>query len=840
MIGDSARSGTAERRRLEAAKVALVYAGFGALWIMFSDTLLYQLVGQDPSTLARMQTFKGWFFIGITAVLLYLLIRRAMAAESRIAERLLESESRFQAIFDGVNDPIFLHDPQTGRILDVNARACELYGYSREELCDRQVADLSSNVPPYTQADALQWFDQVRRGENPVFEWHGRHSTGHLFWLEVNMCRADVCGKPLVLATVRSIEQRKRVEAELRRSEENLNRAQAVAQVGSWFLDIPADRLEWSEQSYRIFGMPLGRPLTLHDFTGCIHPDDLEELTTAWQAALEGTPYDIEHRIVAGNEVRWVRERAEVRFDAEGRPFEALGTVQDITERRLLEDEQRQLLKHLDTVANASPVLFWSSGVDKGCDWVNHRWLEFTGRTIEEELGDGWARGVHPDDLELCTKVYLQSFALRQPFSMEYRLRRADGEYRWLLGRGMPRYDADGEFVGFIGSCLDISSERQALEALWESEERLRLALQAAGQGLFDADVASGRMTVSPEYARMLGYDPATFSEDRESWVGRIHPEDRDRVVATLDRYLKGELNAYRIEFRLRMASGAWKWVLSVGAVVEHAADGTPVRMIGTHTDISARKQAEEELQGLNAQLEQRVAERTAQLEAANRELESFSYSVSHDLKAPLRGIDGYSQILIEDFDDRLDEEGRQLVRNIRHGVAQMHQLIEDMLAYSRMERRTLEARRVDLQALVAAVVAGSNADEGARTIVIDQQVPQLECRCDRDGLTLVLRNLLENALKFTRECSEARIEIGARQEAGQVLLWVRDNGIGFDMQYHDTIFDMFQRLHRAEEYPGTGVGLALVKKAMNRMGGRAWAESAPGEGSTFYLELPQ
>ncbi|HRP74414.1 MAG TPA: PAS domain-containing protein [Rhodocyclaceae bacterium] len=840
MIGDSARSGTAERRRLEAAKIALVYAGFGALWIMFSDTLLYQLVGQDASTLARMQTFKGWFFIGITAVLLYLLIRRAMAAESRIAERLLESESRFQAIFDGVNDPIFLHDPQTGRILDVNARACELYGYSREELCDRQVADLSSNVPPYTQADALQWFDQVRRGENPVFEWHGRHSAGHLFWLEVNMCRADIGDRPLVLATVRNIEERKRVEAELRRSEENLNRAQAVAQVGSWFLDIPADRLEWSEQSYRIFGVPPGRTLTAQDFTGCVHPDDLESLATAWQSALEGKSYDFEHRILAGNEVKWVRERAEVRFDAEGRPVEALGTVQDITERRLLEDAQRQLLKHLDTVANASPVLFWTSDIDKGCNWFNQRWLEFTGHTLEEEAGDGWTRGVHPDDLDLCMKVYLQSFDHRKPFSMEYRLRRADGAYRWLLGRGMPRYDADGQFVGFIGSCLDISSERQALEALWESEERLRLALQAAGQGLFDADVASGRMTVSPEYARMLGYDPAGFVEDRESWGARIHPEDRDRVAETLDRYLKGELDEYRIEFRLRMASGAWKWVLSVGGVVEHAADGSPLRMIGTHTDISARKQAEEELQGLNAELEQRVAERTAQLEAANRELESFSYSVSHDLKAPLRGIDGYSQILIEDYHDRLDDDGRHLVGNIRHGVAQMHQLIEDMLAYSRMERRTLEARRVDLQALVAAVVAGRNADEGARTIVIDQQVPQLECHCDRDGLTLVLRNLLENALKFTRERSEARIEIGARQEAGQVLLWVRDNGIGFDMQYHDTIFDMFQRLHRAEDYPGTGVGLALVKKAMNRMGGRTWAESAPGEGATFYLELPQ
>lgn len=839
MNGDALRDAPGRRRQLEAAKVTVTYAAFGALWILFSDEVLYRLIGEDAAALARLQTFKGWFFIGVTALFLHFLVRRAISGEARTAERLRESESRFRAIFDGVNDPIFLHDPDSGRIVDVNARACQLYGYSRDELCAARIGDLSENVAPYTEVEALQWFERVRHGETPVFEWRGRHRGGRLLWLEVSLCRADVEGSSLVLATVRSIEERKRVEAELRRSEENLNRAQALAKIGSWFLDIRAGRLEWSDQTCRIFGVQPGIPLAVDDFTRRVHPDDAPLVLSAWNAALAEGHYDIEHRIVVAGAVKWVRERAEVQLDGDGRPVEGLGTVQDITERRQLEEAQRQLLKRLDTVANASPALFWTAGLDKGCDWFNDRWLEFTGHSMDEELGDGWIRGVHRDDRELCRKLYAGYFDERRPFSMEYRLRRADGEYRWLLNRGMPRHDADGEFVGYIGSCLDITDERSVQEALWESEERLRLALQAAGQGLYDADVQGGAMTVSSEYARMLGYDPGTFTEDRNSWRARIHPEDADRVVELLERYLTGGVAAYAVEYRLKTACGGWKWILSVGEVVDRSPDGTPLRMIGTHTDISARKDTELALQNLNAELEQRVAERTAQFEAANRELESFSYSVSHDLKAPLRGIDGYSQILIEDYQQRLDDEGRRFLANIRRGVAQMHQLIEDMLAYSRMERRALDSRDVDLQALAGAVIASRGGD-GQRPVHVELRIPPLEIRADRDGLTLVLRNLLENALKFTRERAEAWIELGARDEGDRIVLWVKDNGIGFDMKYHDRIFEIFQRLHRAEDYPGTGVGLALVKKAMQRMGGRVWAESMPGEGATFYLELLQ
>lgn len=249
---------------------------------------------------------------------------------------------------------------------------------------------------------------------------------------------------------------------------------------------------------------------------------------------------------------------------------------------------------------------------------------------------------------------------------------------------------------------------------------------------------------------------------------------------------------------------------------------------------------SEAALNALNIDLENRVAERTAQLEAANRELEAFSYSVSHDLKAPLRGVDGYSQILLLDYSDRLDDEGRLLLGNIRSGVAQMHALIEDMLAYSRIERRALEAREIALDTIASQLVEQRDVDPGAHSVEISCSLEGVVARIDRDGFALALRNLLENAIKFSRGQESPRIEIGAEDRDDRVLLFVRDNGIGFDMQYHDRIFDIFQRLHRAEDYPGTGVGLALVKKAVNRMGGRVWAESALGEGATFYMELPK
>jgi signal transduction histidine kinase len=249
-----------------------------------------------------------------------------------------------------------------------------------------------------------------------------------------------------------------------------------------------------------------------------------------------------------------------------------------------------------------------------------------------------------------------------------------------------------------------------------------------------------------------------------------------------------------------------------------------------------------------NAMLEERVGERTAalaaanrELEAANRELETFTYSVAHDLKAPLRGIDGYSRLLLTDHQAQLDDEGRRFLGHIRQATQHMGVLIDDLLAYSRLERRDLTLASVRLSPLVDALLAPYRQLGAASGLEVELEIdPELHARADAQGLTIALRNLVDNAVKFSRHGRPPRIRIVATRKPGGVQLAVHDNGLGFDMKFHDRIFGIFQRLHRAEDYPGTGVGLAIVRKAMQRMGGRVWAESQPGHGATFTLELPE
>lgn len=392
--------------------------------------------------------------------------------------------------------------------------------------------------------------------------------------------------------------------------------------------------------------------------------------------------------------------------------------------------------------------------------------------------------------------------------------------------------------IGYIGAAVDRMAEE--LQARRADEARLSELINRSPVVAVEWRNGPGWPVefVSENVVRW-GYARHQFMRGEIAFADLIHADDRSRIEAEVAHHLARGPDDYRQEYRLRTAGGNWIWVDDRTWLSRDDA-GQVTRIHGVLLDITRQKHAEDELRVLNSELEQRVTQRTRDLEAANRELESFSYSVSHDLKAPLRGIDGYSQLLLNEYGERFDEEGRHFIANIRSGVRQMHQLIEDMLAYSRMERRALELRPVDLAVLVNAVTQGGKPKDKDGQVTVEQHVPPIEIHADREGLTLVLRNLLENAVKFSRKDIGARIELGAREDGGRVLLWVRDNGIGFDMKYHDRIFDIFQRLHRAENYPGTGIGLALVKKAVQRMGGRVWAESAPGEGATFYLDLPR
>jgi two-component system sensor histidine kinase/response regulator len=272
-------------------------------------------------------------------------------------------------------------------------------------------------------------------------------------------------------------------------------------------------------------------------------------------------------------------------------------------------------------IADIAPVMIWMSGPDKLCNYFNRRWLEFTGRELKEELGNGWVAGVHPDDIERCLKIYEQSFNARESFSMEYRLRRHDGVYRWILDNGRPIHSADKEFAGYAGSCVDITDQKQIQSMLEKSEAQYRYAIEATSDGVWDWNIITGEVNYSPAYYQMLGYEVNEWNSGSvDTWIGLLHPDERDRVVEFAQIKLQNP-GYYQIEFRMREKVGSYRWVLSRGKVVERDAAGRPVRAVGTHVDINDLKIAQAELlenkkkiESLNQCLEQTVHERTSQL----------------------------------------------------------------------------------------------------------------------------------------------------------------------------------------------------------------------------------
>ncbi len=447
-----------------------------------------------------------------------------------------------------------------------------------------------------------------------------------------------------------------------------------------------------------------------------------------------------------------------------------------------------------------------------------------------------WLDGVHPDDVQRVADAARQPNAAGM-YQTEYRVIRPDGRLVWIRGRGFPLFDPDGRMRYMAGFAEDITLEHAHRVAQQRLQRIVLTAPGAVHSYCQDADGHGKFLFASPAIRELLGVDAATLVDRGTDLLALVHADDRALVAESLR--TSAELgSAWLATFRVPHTPAGERCVEAHSMPVRE--EGGGVVWHGFLIDITDRRRAEQEIRSLNARLELRVAERTAELEAKHREMESFTYSVSHDLKAPLRGIDGYSRLLESDHADRLDEEGRFFVATIRKAAAQMGELIDDLLAYSRVERGRPRLGPVEAEPVVAAVLDGVAADVAAGAISLSRSVEDgLVVLGERDGLVLALRNLLDNAIKFTAGRPDRTIEIGARRVQGDALFWVRDNGPGFDMRYHDRIFEIFQRLHRAEDFPGTGVGLAIVRKAAERMHGKAWAESARDAGATFYLRLP-
>lgn len=484
------------------------------------------------------------------------------------------------------------------------------------------------------------------------------------------------------------------------------------------------------------------------------------------------------------------------------------------------------------------PQLIWTCLPDGQCDYLSARWVEYTGITAASQIASGWQEQIHPDDSAALMESWKHAISSGSAFQTECRIRRWDGIYRWFDVRVVPSRDAEGRVTKWFGANTDIEDARELRETLRRDRERLA-KIVAAMPGM----VFSGRLrpdgTWSMPYAsawieELYGVSAADVVDDASPVFSKLYPEDLDRVQESIAQSLK-TMSIWRVEYRAIHPQKGEIWLEGHSMPVAEP-DGSVI-WHGVIFDITARKRAEEEILRLNADLEERVQERTAQLEAANKELEAFSYSVSHDLRAPLRGIDGWSLALLEDYGGQLDEKARQYLDRVRGEAQRMGLLIDSLLELSRVARTHMVLKPIDLSAIAGTIAARLRESHADRKLEFTIEAG-LKTTGDARLMEIAIGNLLDNAVKFTGARDPARIEFGRTRHANDSTFFVRDNGVGFDMRYADVLFGAFQRLHKPSEFPGTGIGLATVQRVVHLHGGRIWAEAQPGKGATFYFTI--
>jgi len=726
-----------------------------------------------------------------------------------------------------------------------------------------------------------------------------RVDAGMSFFINIAGIIANVSHNNVHLS--RSLAERDALLVSLQESKQDLNRDQAVAHVGSWRLNVDRNELVWSDESYDIFGLPIGTPLNYEKFLNFVHPDDREHVDRKWSAALRGESYDIEHRIIVGEATKWVLEKAELEFEDDGTLLGGFGTVQDITERKLAESNRALLAEalrvlngvgdlhaliaetlHLIRVATGFEAVGLRLRRGEDCPYFEHSGFpdEFLreenflceknhdgaimrdteGRAVLEctcglvlsgqtdpgmscftKGGSFWTNSSHellalPPEADprtnprnRCIHAGYESVGL---FPV-----RSGREIIGLLqlnGRGAGKFTPEliavyENLAQNIGMALQRTMTEEALR---ESEEKLRSAFANAATG-FAIMRPDGRFAdANPAFCALTGYSLDELQTLK--FTRLIHPDDLAENMRLVKRMFSGQVGDFVLENRYVRKNGGAVWVrksVSLGRDTE----GAPRWIIALVEDITTRKQAEDDLQKAHAQLQAHAHK----LEETNKELEGFAYTISHDLRAPLRAMNGYAKLISDDLGESLGGEGKRRLEVIEKNAIKMGMLIDDLLAFSHAGRTAMSISRIDMNGLVADVVETvrtSCADVKALIHVDELPAAHGDLRLIRQ----VVDNLLDNAIKFSRKSPNPKIEIGSIKRDGEQVYFVRDNGIGFDMKYHDKLFGVFQRLVTDREFEGTGMGLAIVHRLLKRHDGRVWAEAKTDQGATFFFTLKQ
>jgi PAS domain S-box-containing protein len=647
---------------------------------------------------------------------------------------------------------------------------------------------------------------------------------------------------------------------ELKTNEERIARFGAIVESsddGIFSLTLDGFVTSWNRGAERIFGYTekemVGMPLST-----IIPPDRRDEETRILSQIREGRSVDHFETIRLrkdGREVDISLTVSPLKND-EGTIIGASKISRDISERKRTERQLVESEERFRTLIDAAPVLVWMSGTDKLCTFFNKAWLDFTGRTMEQETGDGWMQGIHPEDSDRCVVTYYEAFDRREEFYIEYRMRRHDGEYRWISDKGVPRFAPDGSFLGYIGGCMDIQESKdfaselerivsERTNELRSSNFELNRQKELAETVL---DTAIDINLVYDRETRFLAFNKAAeliYGRKKEEVIGRklldVFPSaEGSKGYNDLMRALQGE-QVHNTTYKSPVTGLYYEDFL----IPMRRENGEVFAVLVFARNITESIRNEQLLTDLNNTLRSKNAE----LERSNAELASFNHVASHDLQEPLRKIQTFISRIFDTGTDDIEEKNLDYLRRIQLSANRMQLLIDDLLTFSRTNKADQKHVSVDLNNTLENVQRelSQSIEEHNAEIVVGERLPTVSGIAFQFHQLFV--NLIGNALKYTEPDKQAVVTISCRTVEGSEVpegddrkyyrIGVKDNGIGFDMKYAVQIFELFQRLHGRTEYSGTGIGLTICKKIVENHNGKIMAESKPGEGSEFIVFLP-
>ena len=789
--------------------------------------------------------------------------------QKNIEEKIRESEKRHRLLFENTLDGMAYH-----QLIFENDTAVDFF-YTQvnkafetqtglKEVVGKKVSELVPNIHQ-TNPELLERFAQVAKTGKPMqYETYIKQSK---IWYFTSLYALS---DNIVVSVFKNITDAKLMEIELKESEELLRLSSELAHVAAWEYNFETDEMSRSKNHDSLYGLPIQEKWEFATFTNATHPADREmSVLTIQNAVAVGGPdeYKFDFRVIYPDKtIHWLNVIGKViKRNQEGQGVLVRGFLIDITDRKqteiqLIKSEKRYraLFENMSAGFVLFDVVQDNNGlpIDLIILAANKGFETTTGLNLQESIGKRLTLvlpGIEKDEADWIgtySKVALTGKSIQFE----------QGSELLNVYYAVTAYQTEENQCAVLFD--DISNRKLAEINLKQSEIHFRQLFENNPQIMWIYDLESLQFTNINETAILkYGYSKEEFLS---MTIKDIRPSED---ISLLINNIKESEDEFQ-------DSGIWRHQLKDGTIIyveiySHLLnfEQKPCRLVLVN-DVTKRHQTEEELNKYRNHLEELIEERTLELEKSkvallnlvddlnlkqtqleisnqklaeiNAEMETFSYSVSHDLKAPLRGIDGYSNLLQELYVSELNEEAKSFIKNIRYGTQQMNQIIDDLLAYSKLDRSLINKYSINIHQFVNHIIRLYQKELSDDHFVIENQLPNTNIVADVDALSIAFRNIFENAIKFTKLVENPKITILLEENQKNWNLLIRDNGIGFDMKYYDKIFQIFQRLHRIEEYPGTGIGLAMVQKAIQRMGGRVYANSELGKGATFYIEIPK